>query len=401
MNRTLRYRTYPSRKQQLILQRQMESAKKLYNLLLEKAQKHFKDTGKTFTKYDMNKWITQLKRKNPEFSELYSQVLQNVADRVSKAYNNFFSRLRERKKGQKIKVGFPRSKLFVSSLTYPQFGFEMERKRVCLSKIGKINFVNHREIEGDAKTLSIKHTKSGQWFITVAVERNDKELASNGKPYVGMDLGLRTYATLSDGSSIENEGIKRQSEQKIARLHRRISSKKKGGRNRKKARIKLVRLSEHLARKSNDYLHKKSLDMVNSYSIIAYEGLNIRGMVKNHHLAKSINEASWNRFIRFLCYKAVNAGCITIEVNPRNTSKICSNCRNIEEISLRDRVFECGRCNIRMDRDLNASRNILNRAIAGQAKSYAFEDNASTLQRGDANNADELGTIYGVINNGR
>jgi putative transposase len=261
--------------------------------------------------------------------------------------------------------------------------------------------VNHREIEGDAKTLSIKHTKSGQWFITVAVERNDKELASNGKPYVGMDLGLRTYATLSDGSSIENEGIKRQSEQKIARLHRRISSKKKGGRNRKKARIKLVRLSEHLARKSNDYLHKKSLDMVNSYSIIAYEGLNIRGMVKNHHLAKSINEASWNRFIQFLCYKAVNAGCITIEVNPRNTSKICSNCRNIEEISLRDRVFECGRCNIRMDRDLNASRNILNRAIAGQAKSYAFEDNASTLQRGDASNADELGTIYGVINNGR
>ena len=118
----------------------------------------------------MNKWITKFKKEHPEYNDIYSQVLQNVPDRVSKAYKNFFRRVKEKRNGKKQQVGFPRFKHFVSSLTYPQSGFKIEKKRINVSRIGNINFVNHREIEGDIKTLSIKKTKSQEWFITVSVE---------------------------------------------------------------------------------------------------------------------------------------------------------------------------------------------------------------------------------------
>ncbi|MDE1870823.1 MAG: transposase [Candidatus Micrarchaeota archaeon] len=132
MEKAYKFRAYPSKEQQHVINMQMFLAKQLYNVPIEKSKQHFKDTGKIFTQYDMNKWITQLKKKNPEFQEIYSQVLQNVSNRVAKAYQNFFSRLRARKKGKKVKVGFPRFKKFVSSLTYPQNNksFVIEKKRV-------------------------------------------------------------------------------------------------------------------------------------------------------------------------------------------------------------------------------------------------------------------------------
>ncbi|MDE1823441.1 MAG: transposase, partial [Candidatus Micrarchaeota archaeon] len=142
-----KFRAYPSKGQKPILNRQMRLSKELYNLLLEKSQQHFKDTGKVFTKYDMNKWIAKFKKEHTEYNEVYSQALQNVSDRVSKAYENFFRRVKEKRNGKKQKVVFPRFKSFVASLTYPQSGFEIGKKRIELSKIGRINFVNHRNIE--------------------------------------------------------------------------------------------------------------------------------------------------------------------------------------------------------------------------------------------------------------
>ena len=135
MKKTYKFRAYPAKEQQYKINMQMFLARQLYNMLLEKSKQHFKDTGKTFSQYDMNKWITQLKKKNPEFQEIYSQVLQNVADRVAKGYKNFFFRIKARKNGKRVKVGFPRFKKFVSSLTYPQNNnsFRIEKKRVSLS----------------------------------------------------------------------------------------------------------------------------------------------------------------------------------------------------------------------------------------------------------------------------
>ncbi len=370
--KTYRYRAYPSQSQKSALNRQMYLSKQIYNLLLEQSQKHFKETGKTFTKYDMNKWITKLKKKNPEFNELYSQVCQNIADRVSKAYQNFFRRIKERKHGKKIKVGFPRFKSYISSLTYPQSGFKPEKKKVFISKIGRINFVNHRDMEGKIKTMAIKQTKSQEWYITFSVENGETPLFSNNKPQAGIDLGLKEYATMSDGTKIPNPRISNKSIDKLKMIQRRLSNKNRGSKNRRRAKIKLARISGHIARQRDDFLHKTSHHLVNSYSLIAYEELKIANMMKNHHLARQITDVSWGNFIQYLCYKAESAGCRVVGVNPKNTSRTCSDCGNIQDIELSERTFLCQKCGMSKDRDLNASINIL--TTAGLAGSNASGD---------------------------
>ena len=391
LKKTYRYRAYPSKIQRVRLHRQMYLSKRLYNLLLEQSQKNFKETGKTSTKYDMNKWITKLKKKNPEFNELYSQVCQNIADRISKGYKNFFRRIKERKQGKKVKVGFPRFKSYVSSLTYPQSGFKPGKKEVSVSKIGRINFVNHREIDGTIKTMAIKQAKSQEWYITFSVEKDDTSPFSNNKPQVGIDLGLKEYATLSDGAIIPNPRISNESIDKLKMIQRRLSNKKKGSKNRRRAKIKLARTSEHIARQRDDFLHKTSYRLVNSYSFIAYEELKVANMVKNHNLARQITDASWGNFIQYLCYKAESAGCRVVGVNPRNTTKTCSECGNIQDMELSERTYLCQNCGLKIDRDLNASINIL--TTAGLAESNAFGDVVRPRLREAA--VVETGTILG------
>ncbi len=391
LKKTYRYMAYPSQSQKSALNRQMYLSKQLYNLLLEQSQKHFKETGKAFTKYDMNRWITKLKRKNPEFNELYSQVCQNIADRVSKAYRNFFRRIKEREHGKRIRVGFPRFKSYVSSMTYPQSGFKPEKKRVFISKIGRINFVNHREMEGKIKTMAIKQTKSQEWYITFSVENEETPMFSNNKPQVGIDLGLKEYATMSDGTRISNPRISNKSIDRLKMIQRRLSNKKRGGKNRRRAKIKLARISEHIARQRDDFLHKTSHHLVNSYSFIAYEELKIANMMKNHHLARHIADVSWGNFTQYLCYKAESAGCRVVGVNPKNTSRTCSDCGNIQDIELSERTFLCQKCGMSKDRDLNASINIL--TTAGLAGSNASGDVVRPQLQEAA--VCELGTIFG------
>ena len=203
-----RFRAYPSAKQKEILDRQMYLSKEIYNLLLNYSKAYYKETKKTLTEYRMNIWITQFKKERAEFAELHSQVLQNVSKRVSDAYRHFFRRCKERRQGKKVKVGFPRYKKFVSSLTYPQTnGFKIEKRKVELSKVGRINFVNHREIEGKIKTLTIKMTKSQEWYITISTEQDTKPFVSNNEPKLGIDLGIMQYAALSDNTIHQNTRI--------------------------------------------------------------------------------------------------------------------------------------------------------------------------------------------------
>ena len=395
VKRTYRFRAYPSKGEQSTLNSQMYLCKELYNLLLQKAQEKFKDTGKTFTKYDMNKWITQYKKEHPEYKEIHSQVLQNVSDRMSKAYKNFFRRVKEKHNGGKQKVGFPRYKKFLSSLTYPQEGgFKIERKIVELSKIGRINIVNHRAVEGTPKTVSIKKTKSGQWHVTISVEKEDIPHFSNGKPHVGIDLGLINFVALSDGKILQNAKVTKEQRKHLKNLQQDISRKVKGSHNRKKAVVKFARFSEHIIRIRNDLLHKVSHQFVNSYSFIAYEELGIANMVRNHNLAKSISESSWGNFTQMLQYKAESAGCVAVGVNPQYTSMTCSECGNIQEISLSQRTFACEKCSYTKNRDINAAQNILDRATEGHSGSNACGDGVRPSSWKAV--AEEAGTIFGA-----
>ena len=423
MLRGYKFRIYPTKKEIEELNKQMSLAKRLYNLLLEKARSYYKETGKAFTRNNMNNWITELKKEREEFDCLYSQVLQNVADRVSKAYRNFFYRIDKKRSGKRIKAGFPRPKKFVYSLTYPQSGFKVipEKKRINVSKIGSIPTKFDREIDGAIKTLTIKVSKSERWNASIIVSKEDKEFSSNGKDMIGIDLGLESYATLSNGIKIMNPRSQKRLLERIKICHRSISHKKKGGKNRRKAVIKLARLSERISRQREDALHKISHELVNSYSFIAYERLDVKNMMKNHSFARSINDASWGTFLNMLCYKAESAGCRTDGVNPEDTTQECSRCNNVkkgkERLTIENRIYFCNACSLAMDRDLNAALTIKKRSLkiliknissersnfgnknvegtAGHAGSQASGDAVNTTGSPAANGADEPGTKYG------
>ena len=261
--------------------------------------------------------------------------------------------------------------------------------------------MNHREIEGDIKTLSIKKTKSQEWFITVSVEKEDKPFISNNKPQIGLDLGLKEYATLSDNIKIANMRFGKEYEYKLIKSHRLVSRRIKGSRSRKKAVILLSKVYDKVTNKREDFAHKLSHNLVNSYSFIAYEDLQIQNMVKNHKLAKSINDVSWARFTQFLRYKAESAGCRVVDVPPQYTTQTCHECGNIQEMPLERRIFNCDKCSLQIDRDLNAAKNILRLGLekslttSGQGGSYASGDIVRLPHMGA--DVAESGTRFGVL----
>ena len=374
-----KYRVYPSKKQNLCLNKQMQLAKEIYNILLEKSKQYYKETGKTFSQYDMNKYIKELKLQRPEFSEIHSQVLQNISKRVSDGYKAFFRRVKEKQKGKKVKVGFPRYKKFVSSLTYPQEGFKFKnQRRLYLSGIGNIPIILHRTLKGRMKTCTIKLYRSGKWYIGFSNEIPEDDFKSNGEGEIGIDVGLKDFVTLSNGEKIEPPKFLRKSEKQLKLLHRRMSKKKKGSKNRRKAQHRLARKYEKTENQRNDFLHKLSKKQVNSFSKIKVENLKIQNMMRNHCLAKSIADASWGKYVQMLHYKAQSAGCEVIDVAPENTTKMCSNCGNKQDIPLSERIYRCPVCGYVEDRDINSAKNILRKkSTVGLTGSYACGDTTS------------------------
>ena len=201
---------------------------------------------------------------------------------------------------------------------------------------------------------------SGKWYacFSCIVEAQPGE-----KPFedVGIDVGLNSYAVLSDGTRFENPWLYRKSEKRLARLQRGLSRKERGSRNWVKAKTKVAWLHEQILNRRNDFLHKASRKIADAYETVYVEDLKIGNMVKNRHLAKSISDAGWGRFMGMIAYKAESAGGRVIQVNPRNTTQNCSQCRELVKKSLSDRIHECPHCGLKMDRDHNAALNILAR----------------------------------------
>jgi len=350
-----KFRLYPSRKQIGFLEDQFELCRQTHNWLLASCKGTYEETGKTLSKFDLNKSLPCLKTQRPEITKVYSQVLQNISKRIKDGYTNFFAR---KKAG--LKAGLPRFKKYgtYKSITYPQSGFKVKAKKLYLSKIGDIHIKQHRELRGQVKTLTIKRMPSGRWYACfsciVAPQPKDKPLKD-----VGIDVGLNNYAVLSDGTMIENPRFYRKSEKRLVHLQRGLSRKAKGSHNRDKARVKVARLHEHIQNQRTDFLHKASRKIADTYGTVYVEDLKISNMVKNHCLAKSISDAGWGRFIGMIAYKAESAGGRLVPVNPRNTTQNCSQCGEYVKKSLSDRIHECPYCGLMMGRDLNASKNIL------------------------------------------
>jgi len=368
-----KYRLYPSRTQIGILEEQLELCRQAHNWLIASCRDTYTETGKTLTEFDLNKNLICLKYQRPEIAKVHSQVLHNISKRIKDGYTNFFAR---RRAG--LKAGLPRFKKYgtYKSITYPQSGFKVKGKKLYLSKIGDIRIKQHRELRGEVKTLTVKRMPSGRWYACFSsiVEARPRK---HQVPDVGIDVGLNTYAVLSDGTRIENPRFYRKSEKRLAHLQRNLSRKQKGSRNRAKARFKVARLHEYILNQRSDFLHKASRRIANTYETVYVEALKIRYMVRNHCLAKSISDAGWGGFVRMISYKAESAGGRLIKVNPRNTTQNCSQCGEYVKKSRSDRIHECSSCGLMLDRDLNASKNIL-KIGKELAESKPVEDKTTT-----------------------
>ena len=343
-NRTFKYRLYPSKPQTEILEEQLEICRGIHNWLLHYAKDYYMDTGKTISYLTMQNLLPNLKTDRPELLKVHSQVLQNIARRIRLGYENFFAR---RKAG--LKAGLPRFKKYgrYESITYPQSGFNVEEGRLHLSKIGDIKIRLHRSIEGEVKTLTVKRMPSGKWYACFSsnVETQPREKLFED---VGIDVGLNCYAVFSDGTRIENPRLFRQSEKRLAYLQRSVSRKVRGSRNWVKAKAKVARLHEKIVNRRNDFLHKASRKIADTYEAVYVEDLKIGNMVRNHRLAKSISDAGWGRFIGMIGYKAESAGGQLIRVDARGTTQTCSRCGEKVEKSLSDRIHECPHCEFRL-----------------------------------------------------
>ncbi len=369
MRKTYKFRLYPTKRQIEKLSWTLDICHILYNSCLLDRRNYYEQTGKGLSRIRQQEILREDKERVESLSEIHSQVLQDVLFRVERAFQGFFRRVKE----NNGKVGYPRFKSEgrYDSITYPQeSAFQITGHGLKLSKIGTMKFKKHRKIKGDIKTCTIKK-EIDKWYVCFSVEYEPVKKSIPGK-YIGIDAGIKSFTVLSDGQVIENPKHLQKSEKKLICKQKQLSKKKKGSKNRKKTRVILARLHRKVRNQRSDFHHKISRKMVDTYGFIAVEDLNIQGMVRNHHLAKSISDAGWGQFLSYLTYKAEEAGCKVEKVAPHHTSINCSRCGNPVHKTLAQRIHKCPFCNLVLDRDHNAAINILNKSTAGTAGSNAW-----------------------------
>ncbi len=370
ITRAYKFKIYPDFKRQAEIDEKLLLSQQLYNKLLEKSISSYKDGNTKVSMAQFNEYLKGIIQEDDKYLKLYSQTRQDIFLRLIKAYSNFFGRVKKRT----AKKGFPRfmSRDRYKSLTYPQdnSSFSIEKGKLRVSRIGTMKIIQHRTIEGKTKTLTIKKVAGNYYAIFTTVKEVEVPKAEDTNP-VGIDVGLKTFAVLSDGTNITKPNFRKKQEKHIAKWQRIVARRYKGSKRRQLAKDKLNREYEVANNQTNDYLQKVTNKIVNlGYTSFAVEKLQIRNMVKDHSLAKSINYASWNKFFQLLSYKAESAGVKVTEVDPRNTTKTCSNCGNIQSMPLSKRIYLCEGCGLNEDRDINASINILNRALDTKGSNF-------------------------------
>src|SRR6266702_4388221 len=344
MRKTFQYRLYPTRQQLKKLEATLEECRWLYNETLAYRKDAWEQRQQYISWYDSKKRIPILKQERPTLSSVHSQVLQNVTERVELAFQAFFRRFK----------GYGR----YDSFTFPQSGFTLTHdKRVCLSKIGSIKMVYHRPIKGQIKTCTVQRSSTGKWYVSFSCEAEPERLPERPEQ-VGLDVGLKTFATLSDGTEIENPRFFRKEEKALAKVQRKHSKLAKGTPERRKHRKVVARVHERIAFRRENFTHQHSRQIVNVHGVICVEDLHVNRMTHNHCLAKSIADASWSAFFAQLSSKAEEAGRAFVKVNPAYTRQTCSRCGHRQKIPLDVRIFNCPCCLIELDRDLNAAINI-------------------------------------------
>jgi len=357
--KTYKYRLYPTPSQIQKLEQTVETSRRWYNTCLEERKTAWETEKRSVGKYEQLAKVKEYRKANPYAGQVHSHILQVVAVDVDKSFQGFFRRLEA---GET--PGYPR---FKSSNRFDSFGlkeygngFKIDGRRLRISGIGRIRVRWHRPMEGKIKTVRIRR-QAGKWYACFACEVDEQNLPATGKA-VGVDVGIHHLLVTSENEVVENPRWYQVKQRKLRVIQRRVSRRKMGGSNRRKAVLDLQRQQLHIANSRNDFLEKLSHHLITHYDVIALEDLQIQGMVRNHHLSKSILDAGWGYLKMRLVSKAVDAGREVIFVNPAYTSKTCSSCgEGFESLTLADRWVDCS-CGLSLDRDVNAACNILSRA---------------------------------------
>jgi putative transposase len=362
LRKTYKYKLKPTPEQERELEEVLWRCRTRYNTALEQRITAWQRCHISVSRFEQEAELKAIRADFPEYAALHSHVLQDVLSRLDKTYQAFFRRVQRREK-----AGFPRYKgrNRYNSFTYKEFGngARLDNGFLVLSKIGRIAVRWSRPLEGTPKTATISREADGWYACFSCAEVPMQPLAPTGQE-TGIDLGLEAFATLSDGTRIFHPGWYRKAERALKTAQRRVSRRKKGSNQRRKAVRLLARAHQTVKRQRQDFHHKTALALVQAHDTIYHEDLQTANMVKNHHLAKSINDAGWSQFLSILAAKAAYAGRRVQAVPPAYTSQTCSGCGVIVAKGLSVRWHVCPDCGASLHRDHNAARNI---ERAGQA----------------------------------
>ena len=363
MIKAFKYRIYLTNGQRHILAAQLEECRWVYNQTLE-ARRDAHAAGAPLGLYDTINLLPNWKAQRPTLKLVHSQILQNISQRVHLAFEAFFRRV----KAKEAEGGYPRFKQFgrYDSMTFPQYGngVRLDHDRLLLSKVGAVHVVLHRPIEGTPKTVTLTRSRTGKWYAAFSCETGAHPLPPISS-VVGVDVGLASFATLSDETKIDNPRFYRRDEADV----KRVQKKKDAARNARdwlentRQTHVLARIHERIANRRADFAHKQSRVLVDSHQVIVFEELAPLEMGRSRGMRKSILDVAWTQFISLTIGKAAEAGRTVILVNPRNTSKMCSHCGELVEKPLGERTHTCLHCGLVLDRDVNAAINILHRGL--------------------------------------
>jgi putative transposase len=356
VRKTFKYKLKPTPDQERMLDRTLMLCRHVYNAAIEERREAWQKCGVSVGYYQQKAELPPLKAELPAYAEVHSQVLQDVVQRVDRAFQAFFRRV---KAGET--PGYPRfhGRNRYNSVTYPQFGHgaTLDHGLLVLSKIGRIAVRWSRPIEGTPKTVTISREAAGWYVCLSCADVPTQPLPPTGRE-TGIDLGLESFATLADGTRIFNPGWYRQAERRLKTAQRRVSRRQTGSARRRKAVGLLARAHLKVRRQRADFHHKVALHLVQQNDAIYHEDLQTANMVKNHRLAKSISDAGWRGFLSILSAKAACAGRTVVAVPPAYTSQTCSGCGVIVQKGLSVRWHTCPDCGTSLHRDHNAAMNI-------------------------------------------
>jgi putative transposase len=382
---TYKFRLKPTLDQKVLLNKHFGSVRWTYNYFLNQRKTEYLNNKKSLNYYDQAAELTQIKKVNEWLKEINSQTLQYSLKCLDMAYQGFFNK----------RTKFPnfKSKRNKNSFTIPQNVRYDGTKLIVPKFLDGIEMIMERQIKGIIKHCNISKTPTGKYFVSILTELEYQPVRKTNQS-VGIDLGIKDFLVLSNGTKIKNHRFLKHYERILAENQKYLSRKTKQSNRYEKQRLKLARIYEKVTNSRMDLIHKTTTSLVKQFDTIYLEDLNVKGMMKNHKLAKAIGDVSWGKFIDVLEYKAIWNDKQVIHIDRFfPSSKTCSKCGWINNhLTLKDRNWTCSECGSVHDRDFNAAINILNE---GYRKNIS--DGTSDYERGAKINPKKLGTSYETL----